>query len=122
MRLGYLLQYIDNTLIPIEKNTSRKDYKNTHRSRGFKPYVLFSIQQSYDPRVCLVRSKYPVGDKSNILKSSLNFPEWFKEGNDYAYLMNIYVNFQQILSSVNDNLDEEGNLSLFDFLSSLCTP
>jgi hypothetical protein len=35
--------------------------------------------------------------------------------------MNIYVNFSQIESSINDNLDEQGNLSLFDFLSSLCT-
>jgi hypothetical protein len=122
MRLGYLLQYIDSTLIPIEKNTSEKIIKiHTDQGESNRMYY-FPFQQSYDPRVCLVRSKYPVGINQS-LEIFTELPEWFKEGNNdgYALLMNIYVNFQQIASSVNDNLDEEGNLSLFDFLSSLCT-
>jgi hypothetical protein len=122
MRLGYLLQYIDSTLIPLEKNTSEKIIKiHTDQGESNRMYY-FPFQQSYDPRVCLVRSKYPVGINQS-LEIFTELPEWFKEGNNdgYALLMNIYVNFQQIASSVNDNLDEEGNLSLFDLLSSLCT-
>ena len=122
MRLGYLLQYIDSTLIPLEKNTLEKIIKiHTDQGESNRMYH-FPFQQSYDPRVCLVRSNIPTG-LNQSLEIFTELPEWFKEGNDdgYAFLMNIYVNFQQIASSVNDNLDEEGNLSLFDFLSSLCT-
>ena len=120
MRLGYLLQYIDSTLIPLEKNTSEKIIKiHTDQGSSNRMYY-FPFQQSYDPRVCLVRSKYPVGI-NQYLEILPQLPGWFEEGKDYAFLMNIYVNFSQIESSINDNLDEEGNLSLFDFLSSLCT-
>ena len=120
MRLGYLLQYIDSTLIPIEKNTSEKIITINYDPGISNRMYHFPFQQSYDPRVCLVRSKYPVGI-NQFLEILPQLPEWFKEGADYAFLMNVYVNFKQIASSVNDNLDEEGNLSLFDFLSSLCT-
>jgi hypothetical protein len=120
MRLGYLLQYIDSTLIPIEKNTSEKIITINYDPGSSNRMYHFPFQQSYDPRVCLVRSKYPVGINQS-LETLPQLPEWFKEGEDYAFLMNVYINFKQIASSVNDNLDEEGNLSLFDFLSSLCT-
>ena len=120
MRLGYLLQYIESTIIPIEKNTSEKIIKIHTDQWDSNRMYHFPYQQSYDPRVCLVRSKYPVGlDQSFEVLPQL--PGWFEDGNDYAWLMNIYINFSQIESSINDNLDEEGNLSLFDFLSSLCT-
>jgi hypothetical protein len=120
MRLGYLLQYIENTIIPLEKNTSEKMIKIHTDQWDSNRMYQFPFQQSYDPRVCLVRSKYPVGINQS-LEILPQLPGWFEEGNDYAFLMNIYVNFSQIESSINDNLDEQGNLSLFDFLSSLCT-
>jgi hypothetical protein len=120
MRLGYLLQYIENTIIPLEKNTSEKMIKIHTDQWDSNRMYQFPFQQSYDPRVCLVRSKYPVGINQS-LEILPQLPGWFEEGKDYAFLMNIYVNFSQIESSINDNLDEQGNLSLFDFLSSLCT-
>jgi hypothetical protein len=120
MRLGYLLQYIESTIIPIEKNTSEKIIKIHTDQWDSNRMYHFPYQQSYDPRVCLVRSKYPVG-LNQSLEVLPQLPGWFEEGNDYAYLMNIYINFSQIESSINDNLDEEGNLSLYDFLSSLCS-
>jgi hypothetical protein len=120
MRLGYLLQYIENTIIPLEKNTLEKMIKIHTDQWDSNRMYHFPYQQSYDPRVCLVRSTYPVGINQS-LEILPQLPGWFEEGNDYAFLMNIYVNFSQIESSINDNLDEEGNLSLFDFLSSLCT-
>jgi hypothetical protein len=120
MRLGYLLRFIENTIIPIEKNTSEKIIKIHTDQWDSNRMYHFPYQQSYDPRVCLVRSKYPVGVNQS-LEILPQLPGWFEEGNDYAFLMNIYVNFSQIESSINDNLDEQGNLSLFDFLSSLCT-
>jgi hypothetical protein len=119
MRLGYLLQYIDSTLIPIEKNTGEKII-NIFTFQGVSQRMYyFPYQQSYDPRVCLVNSSIPTG-LNRFLEILPQLPQWFEEGGGYAYPMNIYVNFSQIVSSVNDNLDEEGNLSLFDFLSSLC--
>ena len=128
MRLGHLLQYIDNNLIPVEKNTDEKIIKiNTDQFSSNRMYK-FPFQHSHDPRVCLVNSTYPIGLNTETTPNTVKYqkalpdlPLWFKKGNDYAYLMNIYINFSQIVSSVNDNLDEEGNLSLFDFLSSLCT-
>jgi hypothetical protein len=128
MRLGHLLQYINNTIIPIEKNTDEKIIKiNTDQFSSNRMYK-FPFQHSHNPRVCLVRSSYPIGLDKTTTPNTVEYqkvlqdlPLWFKKGNDYAYLMNIYINFQQILSSINDNLDEEGNLSLYDFLSSLCS-
>jgi len=135
MRLGHLLQYIDNNLIPVEKNTDEKIIKiNTDQFSSNRMYK-FPFQHSHDPRVCLINSTYPIGlDKSTTpntveyQKALPQLPPWsastslpYSIEEDYAYLMNIYINFSQIVSSVNDNLDEEGNLSLFDLLSSLCT-
>jgi len=120
MRLGYLLQYIENTIIPLEKNTSEKMIKIHTDQWDSNRMYHFPYQQSYDPRVCLVRSTIPTG-LNTYLEILPQLPGWFEEGNGYAFLMNIYVNFSQIESSINDNLDEQGNLSLFDFLSSLCT-
>jgi hypothetical protein len=34
--------------------------------------------------------------------------------------MNIYLSHNQILASLNENLDEKGNIALFGFLESLC--
>jgi hypothetical protein len=120
IRLGYLLRFIENTIIPLEKNTSEKMIKIHTDQWDSNRMYHFPYQQSYDPRVCLVRSNIPTGLNQH-LEILPQLPGWFEEGNDYAFLMNIYVNFSQIESSVNDNLDEQGNLSLFDFLSSLCT-
>jgi hypothetical protein len=61
MRLGYLLQYIENTIIPLEKTTSEKMIKIHTDQWDSNRMYHFPFQQSYDPRVCLVRSKYPVG-------------------------------------------------------------
>ena len=135
VRLGHLLQYIDNNLIPVEKITKEKIIKiNTDQFSSNRMYK-FPFQHSHDPKVCLVRSEYPIGLDTNTTPNTIEYqkalpqlPPWsastplpYSIEEDYAYLMNIYINFAQIQSSVNDNLDEEGNLSLFDLLSSLCT-
>ena len=120
MRLGLLLQFIDDKAIPLEESTRNKII-NIHTDQWDSNRMFhFPYQQSHDPKVCIVRAKVPIST-TEFVEVLPQLPGWHEEGNSYAWLMNIYVNFQQIESSINDNLDEEGNLSLFDFLSSLCT-
>jgi hypothetical protein len=83
----------------------------------------FPYQVSFDPRVCIVNSRTVLlGDTGANQK--MFWPtliDWHKDGEDYAWIMNIYVSHRQILSSLEDNIDENGNLALFDFIQSICT-
>jgi hypothetical protein len=87
MRLGHLLQYINNTLIPIEKNTDEKIIKiNTDQFSSNRMYK-FPFQHSHDPRVCLVRSSYPIGLDKTTTPNTVEYqnalpdlPLWFKKG------------------------------------------
>jgi hypothetical protein len=123
MRFGHLLQYINDKVIPVIKNTGNskgkpqtKIIKIDYDTWGNKMYTL-PYQVSLDPRVCLINPVEQINTK-------LYYPELdpFKNPDyGYGWTMNIYLSHDQILASLNENTDEKGNVSLFDFLSSMCT-
>ena len=116
MKFEYLLDYIDTKLIPTTANRhnqmcriSTAPTTRMHR----EPY-----QTSYDPRVCIVDSNVEdIGTKKY-------YPELNAWNNNtdgsFAHTMGIYISFDTIQSAIDSNLDEKGNLSLFNFLKNIC--
>ena len=83
-------------------------------------------QISLDPRVCIV--------KNEKFQTTSGITEVYKHlkpfrAEDYvttnpnpnkAYIMNIYLNFEFIIECLNNNLDERGDISIFEFLKAIC--
>ena len=120
MRWGHLLQFINSNVISVIKGSSTNG-KSTPlvyidcETWSNKMYTL-PYQVSLDPRVCIVKSL----DDINTKKYYQEIDPFKSAKFDYAWPMNIYLSHNQIISSLNENMDEKGNVALFDFLNSLC--
>jgi hypothetical protein len=115
MRLGHLLEFIRNFVLPKIDGTDQPivdiDYDTWSNLMYAVPY-----QVSFDPRVCIVNG-------GELISKKDFFPTlagWKNTEKGYAWVMNIYVSHNQILSSLSNNTDEKGNIALFDFLQNLC--
>lgn len=121
MRFGHLLSFIQSYVVPKIEN-SLTPILNIDFNQWTNKMYTFPYQVSLDPRVCIVNGGENVRNKSFFptLKS-------FKSSADVnvekrcAYPMNIYVSHNQILNSLQNNMDDEGNVGLFGFLSDICT-
>jgi len=124
IRFGYLLDYIQNYIIPkVDKGKGDKNpplinlsFKNSDPKQPNLMYY-FPDQISLDPRVCIVNS---------TLGSLSLFPllfDWTREKIERigANTMNIYISFSTIQQSMETNTDEDGKVNLFAFLSSICS-
>jgi hypothetical protein len=122
MRWGHLLRFINDNVISIIKGSDKdKGGKSTkivdidYDTWSNKMYTL-PYQVSLDPRVCIVKSLDDIKNKKYYQEL-----DPFKSAKfDFAWPMNIYLSHNQIIASLNENLDEKGNVALFDFLNSLC--
>jgi hypothetical protein len=123
MRFGHLLAFIQDHVIPVIEDTEEPiltiDY-----SQWENVMYRFPYQVSFDPRVCIVSGDPElIGDTGANQKmfwgQLWDWKDTYDKG--YAHVMNIYVSHRQILASLNDNLDDDGNLALFDFIQSICT-
>ena len=121
MRLGHLFEYINNNIIPkTQKQNSTSEATEKIIELDYSQWgnfmYVFPYQVSLDPRVCIVNGGEDVSKKQFFPK----LIPWKNTEKGYGWTMNIYVNHMQIQSCMDDNLDEDGNLSLFPFLQSLC--
>jgi len=131
LRFGYLLEYINENVTPRVKvgddhNSNPQMFKINFDQ--WKNY-MYSLpnQISLDPRVCIVRNSnfYTGNPKKNtqIFQELLIFRQVdngkAKQNSNLAYSMNIYLNFDFILECLKP--DDRGNVSIFEFLSSICT-
>lgn len=115
MRLGHLLEFIRNFAIPKIDGTDKPIVEIDYGKWSNLMYTV-PFQVSFDPRVCIVNG-------GELISRKDFFPTldgWKNTENGYAWIMNIYVSHNQILSSLNNNIDEKGNVALFDFLQDLC--
>ena len=119
IRFGYLLDYIQNYIIPkVDKGKGDKNPPLINLSfKGGNIMYYFPDQISLDPRVCIVNS---------TLGSLSLFPllfDWTREKEQRigAYTPNIYISFSTIQQSMETNTDEDGKVNLFAFLSSICS-
>ena len=130
LRFGALLQYLKSNVIP-RINTEDPDHSNKPPmfNVSYQPYKNFMYvlpnSISLDPRVCIVRNdnfRKTAGDVE-VFKNLQPF-----RATDYgniaepnkAYIMNIYLNFNFIIESLNSNTDERGDISVFEFLKVIC--
>lgn len=128
MRLGFLLNFIDENIIPkIEKSGTLTKYFDLQYDGGNYMYYI-PYQFSVDPRVCIINTNELIGSfnaspeaNSNMFDGLLEWTTFLDDLGMVGEIMNIYVSHNQIRSCIEDNLDDQGDINLYDFLSSLCT-
>lgn len=132
LRFGFLLQYMDKYCIPKVQTDNEPLFKIS--TSEFGPKMLFEENQiSLDPRVCIVKNdKFEKFDPNGGYKATAQIgtrstagePElrdWIEPINrDYAYPLNIYLNFNFIIDSLTSATDERGDINVFSFLSNIC--
>jgi hypothetical protein len=129
LRFGALLRYIKTDIIP---KTDTTDPEHENKPPMFKvnhqPYRNFMYvlpnSISLDPKVCIVRNnsfRKTSGDAvvfSNL--QPFRAVDYGVQSPNKAYTMNIYLNFNFIIESLNSNADERGDISVFEFLKTIC--
>jgi hypothetical protein len=116
MRFGHLLNFINTYVISVEKTTGEKQTEISTGIRANKMHT-FPYQVSFDPRVCLVNTVEKVNTKEFFRQIDI----WKNDGAEFAFTMNIYLNHMMIQSALDSNIDDKGNINLFEFLSTICT-
>ena len=123
IRLGSFLAFLENKVIPkFEKGNSREPILRFDYQENTNLIYRANGQLSMDPRICLVNvtRSYPSG----------NAYTYASEGEIYGDIisntlvgkvMNIYVNFEFILTKLNENLDPKNKSALVDLLKSILT-
>jgi hypothetical protein len=128
IRFGYLLDYIKENILPrvkIGEDHAANPPIFKIDSNQWNNY-MYSLpnQISLDPRVCIVRNSNFTSGKGTV---KVFHELWiFKpidgakaKNHNVAYPMNIYLNFNFVLESL--QLDDKGDVNLFEFLSNICT-
>ena len=120
IRFGHLLDFVKEHVIPKIDGTSHTQGNapvlDIDSGQWSNKMYTFPYQVSLDPRVCIVHTK----EKINSKEYYTSLPVWKKEDAKAAYPMNIYLSFSKINEIISSNVDDKGNLALFDFISSIC--
>jgi GH24 family phage-related lysozyme (muramidase) len=122
LRFGYLLQFLTEKVIPLIKGSSDQPplFSIDYSTWSNHMYSLPN-QISLDPRVCIVKNLE--FQKASGTAKAFSPLRKFKEDNNKnaAYPMNIYLNFEFIISSLESNTNERGDVNIYGFISSICT-
>jgi hypothetical protein len=126
IRFGYLLELLKKKVI-TRINTGKSNYNDNPNlfniDTNIKNNLMLCLPQqiSFDWRTCIVRRNQ--FDRPNSWQQKI-FPQlkpWFLGGeNNTAYSLNIYLNFNFIAESMTSNSDDRGNISVYDFIKSMC--
>jgi hypothetical protein len=131
LRFGALLQYIKDELLPKIDTNKPKHYENPpifDINYGQYSNFMYSLpnQISLDPKVCIVKNLKFQKIPSTVQVFTNLEPFLVEDFNpsttlkNQAYTMNIYLNFEFILESLNSNVDERGDISVYNFLKVVC--
>ena len=124
IRFGKLLEFIkDHVLVNFSNNDTKYPIIDINTSTFGNVMPIFPNQISLDPRICLVRTEYfspPL--KTEPIIPFYNDLENFSQNDPIPHgrLMNIYLNFHFIENILESKVDSKGNLSLFNFIKSIC--
>jgi len=126
IRFGYLLDLLKKKVI-TRINTGKSNYDDNPNlfniDTNIENNLMLCLPQqiSFDWRTCIVRRNQ--FDRPNSWQQKI-FPQlkpWFLGGeNNTAYSLNIYLNFNFIAESMTSNSDDRGNISVYDFIKSMC--
>jgi hypothetical protein len=121
IRFGHLLDFLKEHVIPKIQGTTHPlgeaPILDIDSGQWSNKMYTFPFQVSLDPRVCIAHTE----EKINSKEYYTSLPVWKKAEAEYAYIMNIYLSFNKVTDIISANLDDKGNLALFDFISSICT-
>ena len=122
IRFGYLLSLISQKVVTrIDRGKSHNDNPNLFQINNTTANMTCLPNQiSFDWKKCIVaRSDFNAGYEMSILPE-LSTTQWVKGTSQVANAMNIYLNFEFIAESLTSNLDEKGNVSVYNCIKSLC--
>ena len=116
VRFGHLIEFIrTNIILKTEKAENPIIEIDTDFEKS-KMYV-FPYQVSLDPRVCIVGTKEELSRK--IFYD--NLPIWNDGEGNGANIANIYLNCSMVSRVLGEKQDEDGNISLYEVLSTICS-
>lgn len=124
IRFGSLLEYLENSILIHFSNGGEDTFPivNIDYNSEVNVMPIYPNQISFNPKVCLVRTNYfspPLQSKGFFFYGPM--ASFSAEGDiPYGKIMNIYLNFKTIKDKLKSNVDNKGNLSLFNFIKSLC--
>jgi hypothetical protein len=122
IRFGYLLSLLKQKVITRIKVNDKAyaDYPNLFdiNTSNNQKMLCLPLQISFDWRTCIVRRGNFTRESwdQNILKE---LAEW-TDGSNTANTMNVYLNFNFLADSMSSNMDERGNVSVYDFIKAIC--
>lgn len=117
LRLGSFLQWYE-----IAKMVAVKDDKpllSLDYDTDTNLVFFAEGQRSTDPTICVLSLEYPLtdGTKRVYAPGMEKYAEDVKQG--YGKIMNVYLNFEFILTTIDSVKDDEGNVVLIDFLEKI---
>jgi hypothetical protein len=125
IRFGYLLDLLKKKVI-TRINTGKANYNDNPNLFNIDTEIennlmlCLPLQISFDWRTCIVRRN--TFDRPNSWQQKI-FPQlkpWFRPGTNTAYALNVYLNFNFIAENMTSNSDDRGNVSVYDFIKSIC--
>ena len=132
IRFGAFLNFLQEHII-LQVTNNGNDYFpiiNVNNDKDINFMYTEEKQFSIDPRICIVKNETLeyFANKPRTIKNIKLFnsiiprPYFNNPKNEVIYgnVMNIYLNFNFILTSLKNNLDSKGNLSVFNFLDKIC--
>jgi hypothetical protein len=130
IRFGYLLDYIKKNILPRVKVGEDHNANPPIFKIDTDPWnnYMYSLpnQISLDPRVCIVRNSNFISGRGTVkvfhelwVFKPVDGKDSKSKNYNVAYPMNIYLNFNFVLESL--QLDDRGDVNLFEFISNICT-
>mgnify|MGYP001387466544 CR=1 FL=1 len=129
-RFGDFLAWVQKHLIPTY-TSGNEEFKQIRIDADEVNNVMcaYPNQFSIDPRVCIVRTNYgnklqfktdPYWYKYMVEWCNPNFPTRENEKvPPHGRIMNIYINFNEIITIVNSNKNKKGDVDFYSFFSKL---
>jgi len=121
IRLGYFLEFIQNTILP-KVDTADVPIQKIDTDVESNIIYLMARQISTDPGVCIFNKVF--NTPSGFVEFAAGTNDFVVSApngkNQYGKIMNAYFNMQYILTQMNSLKNEDGKVSLYDLLNSLC--
>jgi hypothetical protein len=127
LKFHYLLEFIRNKIIPLIKSDKNAPLFDIDLSQWTNQMYSLPNQISLDPKVCLVRNDRFLkadGYTSTVMHELELFRAIDGKNNtnyNLAYPLNIYLNFNFIIKSLESNQNDRGDVNIYGFISSICT-
>ena len=116
VRFGHLIEFIRDNII-LKSNSSGEPIIGIDKDFETARMYVFPFQVSLDPRVCIVGTKEKISQKTFFDQ----LPVWNTMDGRGAFIANIYLNCAMVNKVLSEKQDEEGNVSLYEILNTICS-